>query len=316
MALARERRTGTRPPDEGPVRELVVEGVFRPVSNGRSCGALRPAARAAAGRRARQRRRRARWQPSPRAEGAARRGGAPPAEDVLDNADGQLARATGRVTLLGRYLDTEADLVVNAGALRRARLCDRRAVARARAFVALTVVLSVDFNASGAPPRTHRDASVAAAPYREPSRARARAHLRRRARAPGPRLRVAPRLGVSGEAVRRRPRSVTTSRTTTAHDAVSPYSGSRARRARASSGSPSPGRPRGCCLRADGARVAAMPPREARLTRVAASLTGIEVLQGVRPLRRRRVASGAGRSSTRPRPSRGRRSPLRSPPRA
>ena len=32
---------------------------------------------------------------------------------LLDNADGLLARASGRVTLLGRYLDTEADLVVN-----------------------------------------------------------------------------------------------------------------------------------------------------------------------------------------------------------
>ena len=33
---------------------------------------------------------------------------------LLDNADGLLARASGQVTLLGRYLDTEADLVVNA----------------------------------------------------------------------------------------------------------------------------------------------------------------------------------------------------------
>ena len=33
---------------------------------------------------------------------------------LLDNTDGQLARLTGRVTLIGRYLDTEADLVVNA----------------------------------------------------------------------------------------------------------------------------------------------------------------------------------------------------------
>jgi hypothetical protein len=32
---------------------------------------------------------------------------------VLDNADGQLARATGRTSALGRYLDTEADFVVN-----------------------------------------------------------------------------------------------------------------------------------------------------------------------------------------------------------
>src|SRR5687767_2541880 len=31
---------------------------------------------------------------------------------LLDNADGRLARATGRATLFGRYLDTEADLVV------------------------------------------------------------------------------------------------------------------------------------------------------------------------------------------------------------
>jgi phosphatidylglycerophosphate synthase len=32
---------------------------------------------------------------------------------LLDNTDGQLARASGRVTLVGRYLDTEADLLVN-----------------------------------------------------------------------------------------------------------------------------------------------------------------------------------------------------------
>ncbi|MDB5045894.1 MAG: CDP-alcohol phosphatidyltransferase, partial [Deinococcus sp.] len=33
---------------------------------------------------------------------------------VLDNLDGQLARATGQTTETGRYLDTEMDLVVNA----------------------------------------------------------------------------------------------------------------------------------------------------------------------------------------------------------
>lgn len=32
---------------------------------------------------------------------------------ILDNADGQLARATGQTTETGRYLDTEMDLVVN-----------------------------------------------------------------------------------------------------------------------------------------------------------------------------------------------------------
>jgi phosphatidylglycerophosphate synthase len=36
------------------------------------------------------------------------------AKIVLDNADGQLARLTGRVSALGRYLDSESDLLVNA----------------------------------------------------------------------------------------------------------------------------------------------------------------------------------------------------------
>ena len=33
---------------------------------------------------------------------------------VLDNADGQLARAAGKESVLGRYLDSESDLLVNA----------------------------------------------------------------------------------------------------------------------------------------------------------------------------------------------------------
>jgi len=36
------------------------------------------------------------------------------AKTVLDNADGQLARLSGRVTVFGRYLDSELDLLVNA----------------------------------------------------------------------------------------------------------------------------------------------------------------------------------------------------------
>ena len=51
---------------------------------------------------------------------------------LLDNADGLLARASGRVTLAGRYLDTEADLVVNAALFAALGYVDRRAVARAR----------------------------------------------------------------------------------------------------------------------------------------------------------------------------------------
>ena len=67
---------------------------------------------------------------------------------VLDNADGQLARASGRVTLAGRYLDTEADLVVNAAlfiALASATGAPWLALA---ALLALTLVLAVDFNLS------------------------------------------------------------------------------------------------------------------------------------------------------------------------
>ena len=33
---------------------------------------------------------------------------------MLDNADGQLARLSGRITAFGRYLDSELDLFVNA----------------------------------------------------------------------------------------------------------------------------------------------------------------------------------------------------------
>ena len=51
---------------------------------------------------------------------------------VLDNADGQLARATGRVTVLGRYLDSESDCSSNA-ALFAALGCGDRQVGGSRA---------------------------------------------------------------------------------------------------------------------------------------------------------------------------------------
>jgi archaetidylinositol phosphate synthase len=67
---------------------------------------------------------------------------------LLDNADGQLARATGQVSLSGRYLDTEADLVVNAALfLALARVTGQPWLALG-SFVALTLVLAVDFNMS------------------------------------------------------------------------------------------------------------------------------------------------------------------------
>jgi archaetidylinositol phosphate synthase len=61
---------------------------------------------------------------------------------VLDNADGQLARLTGRVTAFGRYLDSELDLLVNAALF--AALGTWLALP---GFVLVTLILSVNFNA-------------------------------------------------------------------------------------------------------------------------------------------------------------------------
>jgi phosphatidylglycerophosphate synthase len=67
---------------------------------------------------------------------------------VLDNADGQLARVTGRVTLTGRYLDTAADLVVNAALFAALGQLTGRPWLALTAFLALTLVLAVDYNLS------------------------------------------------------------------------------------------------------------------------------------------------------------------------
>ncbi len=79
------------------------------------------------------------------------------AKTVLDNADGALARSTGTVTELGRYLDTVLDFVVNVALF--AALAAHGPVAwSALALVVLTLVLSWDFNAE----RLHREAREAA----------------------------------------------------------------------------------------------------------------------------------------------------------
>jgi phosphatidylglycerophosphate synthase len=74
---------------------------------------------------------------------------------VLDNADGQLARLTNRVTAFGRYLDAECDLLVDAALFAGLGWYTHRPFAAAAGFVALTAVLSVNFNierlARGAP---------------------------------------------------------------------------------------------------------------------------------------------------------------------
>jgi archaetidylinositol phosphate synthase len=64
---------------------------------------------------------------------------------VLDNADGQLARASGRVTALGRYLDSECDLLVDAAVFAALGLSVGPWLALA-GFLALTTVLNVNFN--------------------------------------------------------------------------------------------------------------------------------------------------------------------------
>jgi archaetidylinositol phosphate synthase len=79
---------------------------------------------------------------------------------LLDNADGALARATARVTLTGRYLDTLADLVVNVGVFVALGHVTRQPLLAAAAFVALTLVLAVDFNVTALYRESHGIATV------------------------------------------------------------------------------------------------------------------------------------------------------------
>jgi archaetidylinositol phosphate synthase len=66
---------------------------------------------------------------------------------VLDNADGQLARGSGRITPFGRYLDSELDLIVNAALFAAVGWSTGRPLLAAAGFLALTTVLNVNFNA-------------------------------------------------------------------------------------------------------------------------------------------------------------------------
>jgi archaetidylinositol phosphate synthase len=95
---------------------------------------------------------------------------------ILDNADGQLARLSGRVTALGRYLDSESDLVVNA-VLFVALGTQIGPWPALAGFVLLTLVLSVNFNVerlyrrergepADAMPEAHGAAAVLARLYR------------------------------------------------------------------------------------------------------------------------------------------------------
>ena len=65
---------------------------------------------------------------------------------LLDNADGQLARLTGRTSAFGRYLDSEVDLLVNAALFAALGWTTGQPALALVAFLALTSVLSLNFN--------------------------------------------------------------------------------------------------------------------------------------------------------------------------
>jgi archaetidylinositol phosphate synthase len=65
---------------------------------------------------------------------------------VLDNADGQLARASGMVTEIGRYADTEGDFVVNLALFAGLGALTGQWWLALLGFVVFTLMLSLDFN--------------------------------------------------------------------------------------------------------------------------------------------------------------------------
>jgi archaetidylinositol phosphate synthase len=74
---------------------------------------------------------------------------------VLDNADGQLARASGKTSEIGRYADTEGDLLVNAAMFAGVAYATGAWALSALALIALTLLLSCDFNAEWLYKRAH-----------------------------------------------------------------------------------------------------------------------------------------------------------------
>ena len=65
---------------------------------------------------------------------------------LLDNADGQLARLTGRTSAFGRYLDSDVDLLVNAALFAALAWTTARPAPALAGFLAVTAVLSLNFN--------------------------------------------------------------------------------------------------------------------------------------------------------------------------
>jgi phosphatidylglycerophosphate synthase len=96
------------------------------------------------------------------------------AKTVLDNADGQLARLTGRVTAFGRYLDSELDLFVDAALFAALGWATGQVLLPLAGFLALTAVLSVNFNLE----RLYRAEREGAAPAMPEALSRPAAALR------------------------------------------------------------------------------------------------------------------------------------------
>jgi phosphatidylserine synthase len=65
---------------------------------------------------------------------------------MLDGADGALARASGRITAFGRYLDSECDLLVNATLFAAIGFATGLWLLALFAFLVSTLVLSVNYN--------------------------------------------------------------------------------------------------------------------------------------------------------------------------
>lgn len=76
---------------------------------------------------------------------------------LLDNADGQLARLTGRTSAFGRYLDSEVDLLVNAALFVAVGYRYGQPLLAAAGFVALMSVLSLNFNAARLSRQVHAE---------------------------------------------------------------------------------------------------------------------------------------------------------------
>jgi phosphatidylglycerophosphate synthase len=85
---------------------------------------------------------------------------------VLDNADGQLARLTGRMTVFGRYLDSEVDMLVDAALFAGLGYYTGQRLAALVGFAALTAVLSVNYNVERLY-RTERGGAAGAMPEAE-----------------------------------------------------------------------------------------------------------------------------------------------------